>query len=167
LPKAELHAHLHGSIRKATALRYLTEDNALTEEKRVLLMDTVPDINTAFLIFGIFHSVVTSAERVYELTKEVLDDYAGDNVTHLELRTTPRATDGMTKEEYLAAVCRAIDEDTSGMVTKLVLSVNRGLPIEQAQENLSLACRTPHVVGLDFSGNPKAAQFATFRDVFT
>ena len=80
----------------------------MTPEKYELLTNTAVNIETAFPIFGIFHSVVTNVERVYRITKETLEDYEKDNVTYLEIRTTPRANANMTKTEYLEAIKKAI-----------------------------------------------------------
>ena len=166
LPKAELHAHLHGSIRKSTALELLEVDGTSTPEKHKLLTDTAVNIDTAFPIFGIFHSVVTNVDRVYRITQETLEDYDKDNTRYMEIRTTPRANENMTKDEYLQAVSKAIKDHQGELDTRLLISENRGLSLEEAAENIRLASAYDLAVGLDFSGNPKAANFGKFRELF-
>ena len=45
-----------------------------------------------------------------QITRDVIQEFADDNVKYLELRTTPRAVieTGMTKESYIKAVLKAI-----------------------------------------------------------
>ena len=47
-----------------------------------------------------------------KVTKDVIREFAADNVKYLELRSTPRGNDttGMSKRDYVEAVIRAIQE---------------------------------------------------------
>lgn len=165
LPKVELHAHLHGCIR-------LTTLSELLQAKG--LPPCPPHWKTmtdAFQIFALTHSVVTEPSVVYRITKEVIEDFAADGVVYLELRTvetkqTPRETPAMTKEDYMQAVLRAVQEAPSSIIVRLILSVNRALGLEAAHQSLSLTSLSPLIVGLDFSGNPSISSFEVYLPIF-
>jgi len=128
-------------------------------------------MSDAFQIFALTHSVVTQPAVVYRVTKEVIEDFAADGVVYLELRTvgdkqTPREAESMTKQEYLASVLQAISEAPKPIIVRLILSVNRALGLEAAQQSLSLASTSPLIVGLDFSGNPSLSSFQAYLPVF-
>eukprot|EP01126_Amoeba_proteus_P053840 TRINITY_DN6582_c0_g1_i18.p1 TRINITY_DN6582_c0_g1~~TRINITY_DN6582_c0_g1_i18.p1 ORF type:complete len:199 (+),score=38.83 TRINITY_DN6582_c0_g1_i18:304-900(+) len=131
-------------------------------------------------MFRIIHSVVNDLPTLFRVTKEVLQDFASENVMYLELRTTPRAFGGNTKLQYVQTVIAAIKEfltEGSDMQAKLLLSVDRSRSLEDAQETIQLAGKfyvdgkdNPEdrvVVGLDFSGNPTIGSFEKFLDIFS
>lgn len=93
LPKAELHAHLHGCIRMST-LAELAGDS-LTADDRALLSEHADgtlrrSLSECFRVFSIIHKAVRGTDAVYRITSEVLSDFAAENVRYVELRTTPR-----------------------------------------------------------------------------
>lgn len=110
-----------------------------------------------------------TAAAVRRVTRDVLREFAEDGVRYVELRTTPKALpDGTTAEGYVAAVLEEMRaaEQAHPIVARLLLSVDRARPLEQARDTVRLAARlaagagAPHVVGVDLSGNPQAADAA-------
>ncbi|CAA7392157.1 unnamed protein product [Spirodela intermedia] len=109
-PKIELHAHLNGSIRESTLLE-LAKDLG---EKGVIVFEDVEHIITksgrslpeCFILFDLFHVIATDHNSVTRITREVVEDFAAENVVYLELRTTPKNNEskGMTKRSYMKAV---------------------------------------------------------------
>jgi len=193
LPKVELHAHLHGSIRLSTLQELSGGD--LTVNKL--------DLEECFRLFGAVHRIVSSIDIVKRVLQEVIDDYISENTIYLELRTTPRAlADGTTVNQYIEQVVAAIQAHNinSGhiMTVKLILSIDRGQRYRDAQRVAELASsyfknptnsptdpinptNSPDtiktqqnhsansiktIVGLDFSGNPLGGHFDSFRDLF-
>lgn len=83
---------------------------------------------------------------------------------YLELRSTPRdiAKTGMTKQSYIEAVLKAIEDCKSqdlDIVVKFILAIDRRNGVEVAKETLDLAEKyrnisSDTVVGLDLSGDP-------------
>lgn len=155
LPKAELHAHLHGSIRPATLTDLVKAAEHLRSSADALhiINDVLPQpgrsLRDCFRIFDLIHSVVTSADVVRRITREMIEDCAADGVHYLEIRTTPRAlassgadnihfadladTLGLDRVPdclpYCAAVLEAIaaaaQEVPSCPVVRVLLSINR------------------------------------------
>lgn len=67
-----------------------------------------------FKLFDLIHLITTDHKTVTRITKEVVEDFAAENVVYLELRTTPKRNDskGMSKISYMHAVVeglRAVD----------------------------------------------------------
>ncbi|PIN21147.1 Adenine deaminase/adenosine deaminase [Handroanthus impetiginosus] len=114
MPKIELHAHLNGSIRDSTLLelaRELGEKGAIvfSDVEHVILKHDRA-LSEVFKLFDLIHVITTDHETVTRITKEVIEDFADDNVVYLELRTTPKRNDskGMSKRSYMQAVLEGI-----------------------------------------------------------
>ena len=172
LPKAELHAHLHGSIRDATLLELLdaaAASSAPLAAMRVLReTERQRSLSDCFALFDSIHQVVDTPAAVERIAAEVVEDFAADGVRYLELRTTPRF-DKMTPYEYIDAIEHGVQRASaaSSCVVRLLLSINRGQSVARADATVDLAislCRSGYgrVVGVDLSGNPTVGDFASF-----
>ena len=91
LPKAELHSHLGGTIRRST-LASLLEENAPSHAKLASgPLTQRGDLSYAFEMFGLIHKALSTESAIYRCTLEAIEDAERDGVRYLELRTTPRA----------------------------------------------------------------------------
>mmetsp|Transcript_386 Transcript_386/g.490 ORF Transcript_386/g.490 Transcript_386/m.490 type:complete len:322 (+) Transcript_386:233-1198(+) len=192
LPKVELHAHLHGSIRldmlsKLALVRDpnnshnaagASESDIRERINRLLVSGNVyknggnvhKTLNECFEIFDLIHDVVVDTESLRFCLREVILDFLKDNVRYLELRTTPRKTAFMNEKEYLETVLDTIakceTEERLPIMVRILVSVNRALGVDAARANVELACKyhkmTGIVVGIDFSGNPTKGVFSDF-----
>ena len=176
MPKIELHAHIGGCYRPQTFVD-------LAEEKKINI-DHIDfynvDIKTAFEIFKVGSQLITTADTLKRVTKEIIEDYARQNTRYLELRSTPKKIgDISSKEEYLDSVIDAIKEmkeERSSLRVCFLVSVNRAQPVETAAEAVDLlikykekavaANEEPIIVGLELSGDPRVGSFSTFRPEF-
>lgn len=96
-----------------------------------------------------------------------------DNVIYLELRSTPRATDSMTKLKYIEVICETISNvwgEESDIVVKYLPSIDRAQSAQANEETLDAVLeliKSPDyrdfIVGIDFSGNPSVGNFADFK----
>ncbi|KAL2495359.1 adenosine/AMP deaminase family protein [Forsythia ovata] len=196
MPKIELHAHLNGSIRNSTLLELaggLGKGGTVvfSDVENVILKNdrSLPEV---FKLFDLIHVVTTDHKTVTRITKEVIEDFASENVVYLELRTTPKRNDskGMSKRSYMEAVlegARAVSTVEVDLSRELVaetlavnemcnrtgrkkifvrflLSIDRRETTEAAMEtvNLALEMRRLGVVGIDLSGNPVIGEWSTF-----
>ena len=176
LPKAELHAHLHGCARLTTIAELAPPDVDVS----ALLIGPKDgrSLETCFGIFAAIHKTVTSLATVRRVAREVLDDFAADNVRYLELRTTPRALSDADINGYVEAVLAelaASETRQPGMMVRLLLSIDRTGSLEAALQTVMLAARlrgdegsagAKYVVGVDFSGNPTKGCFSDFLPAF-
>ena len=176
LPKAELHAHLHGCARLSTIAELAP---AGVDTSTLLLQNNDHrSLSECFAIFAAIHQTVTSLAAVRRIAREVLDDFAADNVQYLELRTTPRALKDADVESYVRAVIAELAAHESrcpSMTVRLLLSIDRTGGLERALETVMLAARlrsedgglaSKYIVGIDFSGNPTKGSFGDYLPAF-
>ncbi|KAF4372513.1 hypothetical protein CsatB_012761 [Cannabis sativa] len=110
IPKVELHAHLNGSARDSTLFelaRGLGDKGVIAfSDVEHVIMKSERTLHEVFKLFDLIHILTTDHKIITRITKEVVEDFASDNVVYLELRTTPKKNDsiGMTKLSYMEAV---------------------------------------------------------------
>ncbi|KAF2884765.1 hypothetical protein ILUMI_21410 [Ignelater luminosus] len=166
VPKVELHAHLNGSLSEKT-LTTLDVPQHLLEGYQIInnLAVTTPEkLNECFKLFKIAHDATASVNSIYVATKHVIEEFYKDNVIYLELRTTPRQESNMTKEEYIAAVVRAIEESKDFITVKLILSIDRRHSMEVSKNALNIILEMhemyPDIIkGIDLCGDPSQGTF--------
>uniref|UniRef100_A0A453AT94 Adenosine deaminase domain-containing protein n=1 Tax=Aegilops tauschii subsp. strangulata TaxID=200361 RepID=A0A453AT94_AEGTS len=192
LPKVELHAHLNGSVRNSTLLELAKE----LGDKGVIVFEDVKDVimkndrslPECFRLFDLFHILTTDHDTVTRIAKEVVGDFAAENVLYLEIRTTPKNNEakGMTKRSYMNAVVKGLksvedidvvlnDEilsctpmsDSGGdtkrkkIYVRLLLSIDRRETTSAALDtvNLAMEMKDQGVIGIDLSGNPVVGEW--------
>ncbi|KAF8272402.1 adenosine deaminase-like protein [Lactarius quietus] len=176
LPKAELHAHLNGSIPlpvlQELAQEYLASSSITLAGKHdaaplaadvlsgVQLLQAGVKFDAIGDFFGLFpaiYALTSTCATLRRATRGVLshflDGASGGAVAYLELRTTPREVPGvMTRREYLEAVLDEIEVHTPDAAA-LIVSLDRRMVGVVAQEVLALAVQLRRegrrVVGVD------------------
>ncbi|KAK5162977.1 uncharacterized protein LTR77_011032 [Saxophila tyrrhenica] len=188
LPKAELHAHLSGSISPTTLheiwLKKRSEGQCLDLEDPLAAIkaggDGFVDIVSFFPLFDKYiYALCNDLENVKYATEKVLQDFSKDGVRYLELRTTPRACveTGMTKELYVDTVnetfARWNHNHTGQLEAYPILSIDRRMSAEEAIEVVDLAVKYQYhpnqdkggyVVGVDLGGNPMKGNVSIFTE---
>ncbi|TIC57624.1 Metallo-dependent hydrolase [Wallemia mellicola] len=164
--RVELHAHLNGSIPIET-LESLAQSSKESSEgievfKNGISLDEIADF---FDLFPAIYSLTSTRETVTlclilifsKVTVDVLRSFLHDqNATKIELRSTPRATPHMTRYQYIQAVVDGIEivEKTLGENRiGLIVSVDRRMSAEDANEVVTLASQFDRVVGIDLCGD--------------
>jgi adenosine deaminase len=181
LPKAELHAHLNGSIPINTILelaqKYLPStaqlpSNAQTAEKKAVAKTmehlksgvSLNETSDFFLLFPAIYALTSTPQALQTATCAVLrsflkndDGATGPQCTYLELRTTPRETPHMTREDYLKTVLTEIERYPVTQAS-LIVSVDRRMSGRDLEECINLAIKLRNsgrrVVGIDVCGDP-------------
>ena len=188
LPKAELHAHLNGSI-PLPVLRDLareyassspataTSDDILAGVQRFQAGDAFTDIDDIFSVFPTIYALTSTPASLKRATRAVLEHFldpdstpgsvAGSvagSVEYIELRTTPRATPHMNRRVYLETVLDEI-EARAPDAAALIVSLDRRMTPDVAQEVLALAVQLRRegrrVVGVDLCGDPRVRLLST------
>ncbi|MCO5592069.1 hypothetical protein L7F22_046063 [Adiantum nelumboides] len=192
LPKVELHAHLNGSARSSTLVELasgLGEKGLINfPEVQAIILKGNRSLAECFKLFDLIHLLTTDHNIITRITKEVVEDFAAENVIYLELRTTPKcnASVGMTKRSYVEAVLAGLKAVETVQVfsgslnnhqkllrtnssrpiihVKLLLSIDRRESTEAAIDTVQLALdmRNLGVIGIDLSGNPRVGDWNTF-----
>jgi len=179
LPKAELHAHLNGSIplpllqslaREHTSSAPATaDDNAdvvLAGIQRLQAAEPFDGIDDFFDLFPAIYLLTSTPASLKRATRAVLSHFldpptagsASAPVAYIELRTTPRATPHMSRRVYLETVLDEI-EARAPDAAALIVSLDRRMTPDVAREVLALVVQLRRegrrVVGVDLCGDPK------------
>lgn len=165
LPKLEVHAHLNGSIPRDVLAELIKEKSSTHPHLKDFKL---PDAHLArigdfFDLFKIIYQITDTEESLRLITRKVIESFRDDGVVYLELRTTPRKADTMTREAYIDAVMSALKVD--GIVVNLILSIDRRMNVHDAEEIVDLAIKKS-VVGLDLCGDVESGNVTTFSKAF-
>ena len=187
IPKAELHAHLNGSIPikvlQELASEHLSSTSPLCEpsifdstlQESIQLLTTGPPlggIDDFFPLFPAIYALTSTPDTLKRVTRAVLHDFLdGDHpqCTYLELRTTPRATPSMDREQYLITVLDEL-EKYSPEQAGFIMSLDRRMTAEVMSLCVEIAIRLKsagrRVLGVDLCGDPKAGNVCAFENAF-
>ncbi|TDL25480.1 Metallo-dependent hydrolase [Rickenella mellea] len=184
LPKAELHAHLNGSI-PLSCLQELAAQHAsgsqATEFQSDLIRDGIDklqkgvdlvEIHDFFKLFPAIYALTSTPDALAFATRAVLREFLdGENpqCSYLEIRTTPRRNENMTRRQYIEAVLAEVEKYDSDQAA-LIVSLDRRMGTEDAAECVDVAIDLRHqgrrVVGIDLCGDPMAGNMAEFETHF-
>jgi adenosine deaminase len=168
VPKVELHAHLHGCIRPSTLQEYLIDKEVKYNSEDF----HTKDMKGAFRMFDNIHAAIDNLKQVKRVAQEMFFDFQAQNCHYLELRSTPRALGNDTINNYIETLLEEIirfEQKQSQMKIRLLVSMSRGEPLENAKETLALAKRyknSGYILGVDYSGNPFQKSFSMFKPYF-
>lgn len=167
LPKAELHAHLNGSIPLHTLQQLAIEHAQRTPSNpkdvpatstSKLIQDgldvlrngvNITQIADFFSLFPSIYTLTSTPNALRRATRDVLKVFLQPSegrdqlalppeCSYIELRTTPRATAEMTRRQYLDAVLDEV-ECYSAEQAALIVSVDRRMSVADAKECVELA----------------------------
>lgn len=184
LSKAELHAHLNGCIPIAVlqdlAREYTTlgDSQSLPNEQiqaglaTLLAGPALDDISDFFTLFPAIYALTASPSSLARVTSAVLTSFLDGErpqCQYLELRTTPRETSQMTREQYLRVVLGELSR-YGNQRTGLIVSLDRRMGEEVMEECVAIARKLKGegemVVGVDLCGDPRAGDVELFRRHF-
>lgn len=191
LPKAELHAHLNGSIPLQTLVN-LAEQLNLSTDTTDEMAETIAKLRSGltlnaisefFPLFRSIYALTSTPSALGRITRDVLDSFLkaqsvppvgftytpAPECTYIELRTTPRATAHMSRYTYLTTVLDEVEKFSADQAA-LIVSIDRRMSEADAKEcvDLAITLRTAgrRVVGLDLCGDPEKGDVATFEKHF-
>ncbi len=182
LPKAELHQHLDGSVRPATAVE-LAEDAGVALDidearRRMVGPERCRDQAELLTYFDLPISLLQSADALERVTAELVEDLTLDGVRYAEIRWAPRLhlERGLSMtaviEAVVAGVARAaVAHGTSMPMVGLIVTAMRQHPPAANVELANVAAEFGDpVVGFDLAGPealwpapPHAAAFNAAR----
>lgn len=172
LPKAELHAHLNGSIPiqmlHILAAEYLSGTGINTDLSDVVIAGLIKlsqeaefnDISEFFSLFPAIYAITETPPALARATRAVLQYFLDGKIPHchyLELRTTPRESPLMSRERYIDTVLREM-EFHSSRGSALIMSLDRRMTDKVARECLAIAIKFRkmgrRLIGIDLCGDP-------------
>lgn len=78
------------------------------ESSSLINFSNFRSLSECFDVFKVAHDLVDCIEAVKLATECVIDEFSAENVVYLELRSTPRQTEQMSKQECLQAIVDTI-----------------------------------------------------------
>ncbi|CAE7169430.1 unnamed protein product [Rhizoctonia solani] len=193
LPKAELHAHLNGSIPisclEQLAKNYEPHSNIGSDDVTTSIQNLARgvrfnEIEDFFKLFPAIYALTSDVHSLGIATRAVLNEFlkprpsasgiegapAVPQCAYLELRSTPRATPQMTRLEYVQAVLDEIEKFPADKAA-FILSVDRRMSRAEADEVVDIAIQMKsegrRVVGVDLCGSPLANDVTVFGPPLT
>lgn len=172
LPKAELHAHLNGCIPLA-CLQELAKHYTETHDQNTLQSDYLKkaidrlqhgvELSAIGDFFGLFPAIYTltsTPKTLAHAARAVLNDFLDGEqkqCTYIELRSTPRKTESMTRLQYVETVLDEVEKYPED-VAALIVSLDRRMSRSDARECVDIAVQLKkagrRVVGVDLCGDP-------------
>ncbi|KAG9101015.1 hypothetical protein FS749_011098 [Ceratobasidium sp. UAMH 11750] len=188
LPKAELHAHLNGSIPlsclEQLAKDYTPNDSVGSSELSDLIGELAKgvklgEINDFFKLFPAIYALTSNVHALGIAAQAVLREFlrprpsssgidgapAVAQCSYLELRSTPRETAEMSRLEYVQAILDEVEKYPADRAA-LIVSVDRRMSRAVADEVVDIAIQMKkegrRVVGVDLCGSPLANDVSVF-----
>jgi len=142
------------------------DEGALSRFKNLEQGVDLNEIHEFFDLFPAIYALTSTPEALMIATRSVLDQFLemgwlGPNeppqCSYLELRTTPRRSEHMSREEYVDAVLREMERYPRDKCA-LIVSVDRRMDTETMKECVDIAIKFKNegrrVVGVDLCGTP-------------
>ncbi|KAH9891156.1 Metallo-dependent hydrolase [Cubamyces lactineus] len=190
LPKAELHAHLNGSI-PFPVLQQLANDFSSTADGNAApLSDAVragiqrlqdgvvlDELNDFFGLFPAIYAITSTPATLRRAARAVLEFFLAPNeanggypqAAYLELRSTPRETPAMSRRQYIETVLDELEQyppERAALIVSLDRRMDRTAAAECIECAVSLKKAGRRVVGVDLCGDPKAGNMDEFAEYF-
>jgi adenosine deaminase len=179
LPKVELHRHLEGSLRIETLMDIASVHDIHIDGTRALrssvqIADDDAHTYENFLSkFVALRQFYCSPEIIERLAREAVEDASKDNIRYLELRFTPGTLSWTGKFSLNDVIDWVISgaqagQDAYGVMTRLIVSINRHDSIKLAEQvaHLAIMRKDKGIVGLDLAGNEVGFSAMPFAGIF-
>lgn len=176
LPKAELHAHLNGSIPlpilQQLAKEYVPSGTGTGPTLSVIQagIETLQsgvvfdDIHEVFNLFPAICALTSTKGALARASHAVLAEFLEPKdretypqATYLELRSTPKETLEMTRLEYIETVLDEVEKyrpDQAAFIVSLDRRMSKEVADECVEAAITLKKRGRRVVGVDVCGFP-------------
>lgn len=174
-PKVELHCHLEGTVRLATAWHWAQQSPMLDVPSVETLsaqiqFDGIRDYTHFLNKFATLRELYHDPRAIEQVVREAVMDAAADNVRYLELRFSPdhfARQAGYDPYEAAEFVIRTgMDEAArQGILLRFLCTMGRSYDLPTAREILEIALtfRAQGIVGIDIAGNELLYSAAPYR----
>ncbi|XP_063721926.1 adenosine deaminase-like protein [Symsagittifera roscoffensis] len=161
LPKAELHAHISGSVSYETLSKFAKTESQ--KDKLRLWFDNdfkkfTPTLKQIFDAFAPMQDILSDELALKSAIEDIVRSYSEENVKYLELRTTPKELPSLSAEKFVSTVVETLmqSEQKYAIKCRLLLSVNTRHSAQASEKVLKMAAAdsSGYIVGVDLSGPP-------------
>ncbi|MCR9136635.1 MAG: adenosine deaminase [Alphaproteobacteria bacterium] len=158
IPKVDIHCHLYGTIRESTLKEFACASNAPLSQSEIgdfyVRGEKPRGVLHAFRFMEEF--ILDSADRLYRLTYECLEDMAAETVRYTELFWNSTGTlkhhPGLSFELAQSAITKAMSDAgiAFGIESRLIHAIDRQAQAEDAVSMVELMMRhrDPLAVGM-------------------
>ncbi len=172
LPKTDLHCHLDGSVRPATALALARElgvklpaDNAADLKRFVTVAPTCRSLKEFLDVFDLLYPLLRSPGSVERIAYELIEDCAAENIRHVEVRFAPSLQEapGFDADAVVEAALKGLERGRRdfGTTSSVIVCLFRSHGPAQNRRSFETLKKffragtgeTPSVVGLDLAGD--------------
>jgi len=171
MPKAELHLHLDGSLRIATAIELARTRGIEAPDgwygMSEALVGEMPGVSQAELLkrFDLPIALMQDAEALERIASELVEDKAADNVRYVEIRWGPllHVMGGLSLADGIAAVVRGARAAAmrTGITVRLISTALRS---HDPERNVELAGTAARFIDDGLTGWDLAGQEAAYPD---
>jgi adenosine deaminase len=173
IPKAEIHLHAEATISRKTVQAFLerrpdNKANPVNVDK-LFSYHNLKDFITSFLFV---QGLIDKTSDLAIMFEDVASYLRDNNIVYCELFFAPSMfmKKGLDFSEMLTVIQKSIDaiEKRDHLTIKLIVDVSRTFGVENAQTNLdlTLAHRTPMVIGVGLGGDEEKGPAKLFGEVF-
>jgi adenosine deaminase len=173
IPKAEIHLHAEATISRKTVQAFLdrradAEANPVDVNK-LFSYNNLKDFITSFLFV---QGLIDKTSDLATLFDDVASYLKENNIVYCELFFAPSMfmKKGLAFPDMLDVIQKAINtiEKRDHLTIKLIVDLSRTFGVENAQTNLelTLAHKTPMVIGVGLGGDEEKGPAAQFGEVF-
>lgn len=165
LPKAELHLHLAGSVRPATAVRLARERGLFGDRSdaaivgRMVAPARCRDQAELLEAFAVPVALLQDREALEIAASELVEDVAGDGTRYVEVRFAPAShtRGGLSVEGVIAAVAAGVRAaERPSLAVRLIVIAMRtdppGRSVDVARAAVAAAEAGLGIVGFDLAG---------------
>ena len=179
MPKIELHRHLEGALQLETLLElakdngtYISDPEIFEKTIKIQTSDTLSYKN--FLTkFDPLRKFYKSPEAIKRIVREVIENFAADNILYLELRFSPSAlSNGYQHDprDVIKWVTESMQEASvrSKIETRLIVCLLRHETVNRADEigKAAQEFQGQGVVGIDLAGDEANFSALPFLPIF-
>jgi adenosine deaminase len=178
MPKVDLHRHLEGTLRLGTIME-IVKVHGITLPMRPDIRSLVQfgpeelrNQEVMFSKFKILRLLYRTPEIITRITQEAVEDAAREGVLYLNLDFNPvglGCRQGFSVSEVMDWVIEAAASAAKrhNIIVKLVATVNRHEPVDQAAEVVHRAAERlgKGIYGIDLAGNEDNFPIDPFREV--
>ncbi|NML46676.1 adenosine deaminase [Ramlibacter sp. G-1-2-2] len=164
IPKAELHCHLLGTVRRETFTALAKRENAPIPDEEIAAFYTRGEkpVGAIRVLRALDAWLIRKPDDLHRLTYEYLQDAAAHSVRYAEFFWNPTGTareSGIAYPQAQAAILRAVEDAQQdfGITGRMIAAIDREAPAADALEMVQwvLANRDERVpgIGIDYREN--------------